>query len=267
MVRPVPAGDRRKMLRLLSFIAKGRALPAATAQAGRLALESADHGVLAVDAAILAAALSRGLVARAGNAILPNEAGRAWLRRYAAVMDPFAAQHRAERLVTRDDGASFVLANDAESPLTLLRSRKDATGQPLISEEAFKAGERLRQDFTLGQMLPSIGVDWSASGSGTRRNGMLEATDAALAARQRVEQALEAVGPELADVLIDICCFLKGLEMVERERSWPVRSAKVVLKTALAVLDRHYNPAAPGRRSKTLLHWGAADYRPQMPRS
>jgi hypothetical protein len=65
-------------------------------------------------------------------------------------------------------------------------------------------------------------------------------------------------------VLIDVCCFLKGLETVERERQWPVRSAKLILKTALAVLDRHYHPPAFGRRSPRIIHWGTEDYRPEI---
>ena len=150
--------------------------------------------------------------------------------------------------IADENGSMRVRINDAESPLAMLRRRKDATGRPLINDDAFKAGERLRSDYTLGNLMPSIGVNWDVTGSGSRANGVLEITDAALAARQRVERALEAVGPELSGVLVDVCCFLKGLEAIERERQWPVRSAKLILKTALAVLDRHYHPAPPARR-------------------
>ena len=37
--------------------------------------------------------------------------------------------------------------NEAESPLTWLRSRRGKDGKPLISEVQYFAGERLRMDF------------------------------------------------------------------------------------------------------------------------
>ena len=96
---------------------------------------------------------------------------------------------------------------------------------------------------------------------------MAKMTDAVVAARQRVDRALRAVGPELAGVLLDFCCFLKGIEEIERERAWPVRSAKLVLRLGLASLARHYGLSetaeADASRGRA-RHWGGEGYRPTI---
>ncbi|CAN7547544.1 DUF6456 domain-containing protein [Phyllobacterium sp. LjRoot231] len=256
----------KEIARLLRFIAKGAAAIVEAQNPEKLMLESGAHGTISTERNVVKFVLSQDLATLNKGRLSIGDAGRAWLRRLECSDDPYAGQHRRETMIVIADesGSMRVRSNDGESPLAMLRKRKDGTGQPLIGDEAFKAGERLRSDFTIGNLMPSIGVNWDVTGSGSRANGVLEITDAALAARQRVERALDAVGPELSGVLIDVCCFLKGLEMVERERQWPVRSAKLILKTALAVLDRHYHPASPTRRNSRIIHWGSEDYRPEI---
>ena len=93
---------------------------------------------------------------------------------------------------------------------------------------------------------------------GERASSAMETT---VAARQRVHRALDAAGPELAGLLLDVCCFLKRLDDVERERAWPARSAKVVLQLALDRLARHYGYAeqARGRARAPVQIWLAED--------
>jgi hypothetical protein len=154
-----------------------------------------------------------------------------------------------------------------ESPLGRLAVRRGKDGAAFLAAAETLAGERLRADFTRAGLSPTLTQRWDASprgGGGTGR-GAFDLSDSALDARRRVDAALRAVGPELSGVLLDVCCFLKGLEQVERERQWPVRSAKLMLKTGLAALGRHYGlgSEAVGGEAR-MRRWGAEDYRPTI---
>lgn len=140
----------------------------------------------------------------------------------------------------------------AEGPLAWLRRRKDRSGQPLITDAQFAAGERLAAAFHAAHLQARVTADWSAAASGRRmRRGApgagVEMSDHVVAARERFHAALVAVGPELAGVLVDVCCHDAGLEAVERVRGWPQRSAKVVLDMGLTALARHFGLIAPER--------------------
>ncbi len=164
--------------------------------------------------------------------------------------------------------------NDDESPIAWLRRRKDRNGEPMISQPQFDAGERLRADFWFAQMTPRTTMNWSAASPtkrgrrfGAAQRSGSEISDNAVAAAERVRRALGAVGPELAGVLIDVCCHMRGLEDAERAAGWPQRSAKIVLQLALTRLARHYGlerPAATAGASGIMRHWGADDYRPKI---
>ena len=197
--------------------------------------------------------------------------GRAYLASITDHPQSFRLQHGAISAApdTISNGTVGTLIDEAESPLAWLHRRKGAGGRALVDEAEFKAGERLRLDFTKGGLMPSMTSNWRdmAGARGGGRGGRAEMTDAALAARDRVNAALVALGPELAGVAIDVCCFLKGLETVEQERSWPQRCAKVVLKLALQALARHYGISATvtaGQGRGRIQQWGSADYRPRI---
>ena len=158
--------------------------------------------------------------------------------------------------------------NEAESPLFWLARRKDRDGRPFILPGQLLAGERLRADFTRAGLTPRMTANWTAPVEQARRGGNdgIVFADAVLAAKVRLARTLDAVGPEFAGLLLDTCCFLKGLETVERERGWPPRTARVVLSLALDRLVRHYGieseargPARSGTRA-----WQADDARPTM---
>jgi hypothetical protein len=160
----------------------------------------------------------------------------------------------------------------AESPLAWLARRKDKDGEPLLTGAEFDAGEKLRGDFWFAQMTPRVTANWSlllTGGGGHAGSPDLgpDIRDSVLAARERVRRALAAVGPDLAGVLIDVCCHLKGLEASERASGWPQRSGKIILQIALRQLARHYGMLpSPAEASPPVQvrHWGAADFRPHI---
>lgn len=155
----------------------------------------------------------------------------------------FRMQHGGVAFVRKDGDAGAVHVNEAESPLAWLARRKGPDGRPFISALQLAAGERLRTDFTRAGLTPRVTANWIATVAQGRRTGggdPAALTDLVLAAKVRLAHALDAVGPEFAGLLLDVCCFLKGLETVERERRWPRRAARIVLTLALDRLARHY---------------------------
>lgn len=134
----------------------------------------------------------------------------------------------------RFEGASPVLPQRlpsvADSPLAALARRKEKDGTPFLPRDLVAAGERLREDFELAQ-IDGADVDWMAcvGGAGPQTGPA-----------GRVAQALCDLGPGLGDVALRCCCFLEGMEIIEKKMGWCARSGKVVLRIALTRLKRHY---------------------------
>lgn len=257
-----PTQDTRIIDRVLHLIDGARARLVAADEAAFLVFERGPVRRFKIEAAIVDGLIGEGLLARTGEGdLILTALGTARLARRRSEQG-FRAQHGALVPLEGGDAASCaprgrqvserrpVVARD-ESPLAQLAHRRDRDGRAWIEPVHVVAGDRLRADFTRGQMTPRVTSDWSALLAPTARSsgngGMADLSDTALAARGRVRRAIEAVGPELQGVLIDVCCFLKGLEQVEAERRWPARSAKVVLRLALECLARHYGLSAEAR--------------------
>ena len=252
MTRDTPSAIGKSAQRLLAQLATHGARPVASVE---------DAQVLIADDLAVRWSDGRLAITPAGAAHL----ARLEIQRSGSDIDPFLGQHlglnRGEAVAAA--GQPGVAVDAAESPLAWLARRKGRDGRALIAPEQLQAGERLRADFTRAQMMPRVTANWTASIAQDRRSGGRAATftEAVIGARQRVRQAFEAVGPEFIGLLLDVCCFLKGLEDVERERGWPPRSAKVVLQLALDRLARHYGygSEARGRARAELRTWLASD--------
>lgn len=199
------------------------------------------------------------IVFRETGSVALSDAGLMYLRRVKSLRslalnknpanqeNIFRAQH--SRIIVEEikvgKKSQKVRKNIGETPLGWLLRRKDRDGKPHISEAQFDAGEKLAMDYEYAGLLPRTvsyydGVP--ASGKKYYSNVAGNQPMTQVAAKQRVNSALNFVGPGLSDILVRVCCYHEGLELAEKNLVWPTRSAKLVLKIALDRLVKYYKP-------------------------
>jgi Domain of unknown function (DUF6456) len=142
-----------------------------------------------------------------------------------------------EMIETRVPSGRTFSVNVAESPLSWLRARN------LVDARQFEAGERLRADYEMASLGPSVTMRWDASPIAKGRRGApmgMDPTMAQLSAKQRFERAIEGVGRGLSDILWRIVCAGESLPEAEKAMGWPTRSGRVVLTLALDRLGDAY---------------------------
>lgn len=138
------------------------------------------------------------------------------------------ARVRASRSVT---------VNLAESPLGWLKARGH------LSARQFEAGERLRDDWERSRIERRTTMAWDGPPVGSAPRGApvrADPTEAMIAAKLRLEAAVAAAGPGLADIIWRIVCAGEGMREAERALGWPARAGKLVLTLALDRLADHY---------------------------
>ena len=124
-------------------------------------------------------------------------------------------------------GQRSITVNLAESPLGWLHARGH------LSDRQFDAGERLRGDWERAQLSPGVTMRWDPVRTKSSGERGLTLTERQLAAKQRFEGAVAAVGPGLSDIVWRVVCAAESLPDAERALVWPARSGKLVLKLAL----------------------------------
>lgn len=191
--------------------------------------------------------ITRYQITTAGRLALKRFLAEDEAKRLGEVADPYSEQHKdwATRETANVNKRRGIRYNAAESPLSALARRKDKDGKPFLTPELVAAGERLREDFELAQMGPRITQNWDKFLTGGVSSSHSASGEAGGSdkARTRVMTALKDLGPGLGDVVLRCCCFLEGMESVERRMGWSARSGKIVLRIALTRLGAHYDEA------------------------
>jgi hypothetical protein len=236
-------------------------LPAATAR-----LQSSGDfvvGGVTLGANAVRELISAGVLSGDAESCRASPEARGWLKRQLLDEDAFAAQHRLE--ARTPEGA---VLNLAESPLARLAAPAAGEGTAFLARHQVEAGERVRRLAERAQLQPRVTMSYSAThtAGGKGLGHAADIGDMAAEARKALRDIPRLLPRDCADVVLDVCGLLKGLQVVESERGWPRRSAKLVLRIGLEQLAQHYGyaPQAVGAESRRPHVWLDDGARPDV---
>ena len=233
--------EAKKFLRRLAK--KGTYLKQAHAQNDTLELWSprAKKPLDTIDKSFSEQLRAQEFIKKHGEHWIVSEIGLNFLKRQITPDKQFRAQHCAISQQKNYKNETYEI-NLNENPLLWLRSRKGADGKAIISEAQMRAGCLLQNDFFAATARPKMVVDLTRAYSNKQTRAFEGApmTEHAMAARARLQKALKVLGPGLADIALEVCCYQQGLESAEKHLGWPRRAGKIVLQIALQRLAAFY---------------------------
>ncbi|RDE10499.1 DUF6456 domain-containing protein [Pelagibacterium lacus] len=142
-----------------------------------------------------------------------------------------------------------------------------ALARPQGGQPAFLAPHHLetvrivKRLFERSHLRRHVTMHYGPRVGGTRRIGSAaDIADSAAEARTRLNRLLAGLPGDCAGVVIDVCGFEKGLQEIERDRGWPRRSAKLVLRIGLDALATRLglSPVAAGPEGGRQRGWHGA---------
>jgi uncharacterized protein DUF6456 len=156
------------------------------------------------------------------------------------------------------DVARAALVSLDESPLARLAAAREGEAPFLLAHQV-AAGERVRLLVERARLSPRLTMSYDAARTADGRGaiGPADISDSAVDARRKLDEVARLLPPDCRGVVFDVCGLLKGLQVVETERGWPRRSAKMVLRIALEQLAGHWglSTEARGRESGRVGGW------------
>lgn len=150
---------------------------------------------------------------------------------------------------------------DAGVLLARLAASKEDSGAPFLLPHHILAATRLGQLIERSRIVPRVTMSYDAARVGGARGGnrAAEVSDSAASARAKLNNLAGILPGDCWGVVFDVCGLGKGLQVIETERRWPRRSAKLVLRIALDQLASHFglSAAAVGREGGAATGWHA----------
>jgi len=146
-----------------------------------------------------------------------------------------------------------------EAPDAVLRLVSSGRGEAFLAAHHAEAARRLTLLFVRARLTQRVTMSYDPTRIGGSRDGSRqgELADSALHARRLLDGLAGKMPRDCWSVLVDICGFDKGLQEIEMERSWPRRSAKLVLRIALdqLVAIMGLSEFAEGKADQKLKGW------------
>lgn len=143
--------------------------------------------------------------------------------------------------------------------LARLAIGRDSAGPAFLGPHHLAAADRFERLVRRAQLTPRVTMSYNPANVGGRDragNGVETASDGAADARLKLSRIASTLPADCWGVLFDVCGLGKGLQLIETERRWPRRSAKLVLRIGLEQLAAQFglSPQATGAGSGT-RHW------------
>lgn len=137
---------------------------------------------------------------------------------------------------------------DTEAGVLLARlaASKEDSGAPFLLPHHILAATRLGQLIERSRIVPRVTMSYDAArvGGGRGGNHAADVSDSAASARSSLNQLAQLLPGDCWGVVFDVCGLGKGLQLIETERRWPRRSAKLVLRIGLDQLASHFGLSA-----------------------
>ncbi len=194
---------------------------------------------------------------------------RNWIKRHLASKGAgtsstgFAEQHSDIRNVQ----GSLMRLNINEGPLLRLSYSRNGR-PPFLQSHHLLAAKKIETLVARTQMLQrtTMSYDPTRIGQGNKSSGLgPDLGDNALDARRKLQNCLDRLPLDCAGVVMDVCGFQKGLQLIETERKWPRRSAKLILRVGLEQLCAFFEfaPTIIGEETNLSQFWMGEDARPK----
>jgi len=207
--------------------------------------------------------VSNGVLYLQEGKCIATDAARAWLKRQLCDGPGFDDQHR--RMEKTSEGLALNLREGALRMLAIKNKGKQA----FLLPHHLIAADRIHVLVMRTQMVQRTTMSYDPSRIGGKKSGSSAMSDLAQSgvdAKKQLAQLLDKLPQDCAGVVMDVCGFQKGLQLIEIERQWPRRSAKLILRIGLEQLAVHLglSSVATGARSTGSRFWMQPGNRPNL---